>query len=94
MERRFCMKRIVCLLMIFQIVSAADYHWEPKITEAELNIEPYTWETCYQYAERKVQQMKKKYSNRRIVGSDWLSDYWAHHYEGALIQRNYFWQPV
>ena len=69
------------------------YGWEATITESELKITPRTTETCYQYAERKVVQMKQKYSDRRIVGSVWLSEYWEHHYEGALNYRNYYWLP-
>lgn len=85
---------IAFLVCMIGVLSAVSYEWNPEITEAELEIRPHYWETCYQYAERKVNEMKQKYSDRRIVGSIWLSSYWAHHYEGALVYRNYFWKPV
>ncbi len=89
-------KKIVCVLVLClsSCLYAIPYEWTPEITEVELKITPHYWETCYQYAERKVNEMKQKYSNRRIVGSNWLSSYWAHHYEGSLVYRNYFWKPV
>ena len=85
---------LILIICTFGILCAVSYEWDPEITEAELKITPHDWETCYQYAERKVNEMKQKYSERRIVGSDWLSSYWAHHYEGALMYRNYFWKPA
>ncbi len=89
-------KKIVLVVLSFisSVMYSVSYEWDPKITEAELKITPHDWETCYQYAERKINEMKQKYSERRIVGSDWLSSYWAHHYEGALVYRNYFWKPA
>lgn len=76
------------------VVLPQAYLEKPKITDQELEITPCIGETCYQYAERKVNEMIEKYYPNRIVGTDWLSAYWAHHYEGALIYRNYTWQPV
>lgn len=70
------------------------YNFRPHITDQDLEIMPRIGETCYQYAERKVNEMIRRYYPNRIVGTNWLSAYWAHHYEGALIYRNYFWQPV
>lgn len=97
MEDLVMVKKSLLLISLFCTVSLIDtisYDWRPQITEAELDIEIQVGETCYQYAERKVNQMKDKYRDRRIVGTLWLSYYWAHHYEGALIYRNNFWLPV
>ncbi len=91
MVRKIVFTLLCCISCILHAVS---YEWTPEITESELKIMPHDWETCYQYAERKVNEMKQKYSERRIVGFDWLSSYWAHHYEGALVYRNYFWKPA
>lgn len=66
----------------------------PKISDKEYEITPKKWETCYQYAGRKVGQMIKKHWPKRIVGSIWLSEFWAHHYYGAIEYRNYTWQAV
>ncbi|MEX0848870.1 MAG: hypothetical protein WD055_01440 [Candidatus Dependentiae bacterium] len=87
------MKKLFFLMLLvsFGIVRA---RWQPTITEKEYIITPKTHETCYQYAERKVQEMINKYANRRIVGSIWLSEYWAHHYYGAIEYRNYTWKAV
>jgi hypothetical protein len=64
------------------------------LSEQEQAITPHKWETCYQYAERKVNEMIKKHWPKRIIGSIWLSEYWAHHYYGAIEYRNYTWQAV
>lgn len=84
---------LLCVLVHLSVLPQA-YLEKPKITDQELEITPSIGETCYQYAERKVNEMIEKYYPNRIVGTDWLSAYWAHHYEGALIYRNYTWQPV
>lgn len=85
-------------IMLFCLPSNAQYEssdgWRPRITPSDLDIKPRDGETCYQYAQRKVDEMKERYSDRRIVGTNWLSAYWAHHYEGALIYRNDFWKPI
>ena len=82
------LKWLFCLLLGSVSLIAKDYtDWKPVITEKEMLIEPDVEETCYQYAERKV----RKYSNRRIEGSVWLSKYWEYHYYGALNWRNYHW---
>ncbi len=88
-------KGLFCVLLAYGfILIGQTYDFKPRITEREMEIFPRIGETCYQYAERKVEEMKAKYPEDRIVGSDWLSAYWAHHYEGALIYRNYYWKPV
>lgn len=84
---------IVGLLNITLIMGQV-YNFRPQITDQDLEITVRIGETCYQYAERKVNEMISRYYPNRIVGTNWLSAYWAHHYEGALIYRNYFWQPV
>jgi hypothetical protein len=66
----------------------------PKLTDQELAIKPRKWETSYQYAERQVTKMIKKHWPKRIIGSIWLSEFWAHHYYGAIEYRNYHWQAV
>ncbi len=96
MEGYLMIKKGLCIVLfcLSPMIKSVSYEWTPEITEVELKITPHCWETCYQYAERKVSEMKQKYSERRIVGSDWLSSYWAHHYEGGLVYRNYFWKPA
>lgn len=83
---------LTCL--IFIVLSVDTKRWQPVITEKEYAITPQLNETCYQYAQRKVHEMIDKYSKRRIVGSIWLSEYWAHHYYGAIEYRNYTWKEA
>lgn len=85
---------LLCVSMHIAVILSQSYLAKPHIDDKELEITPLIGETCYQYAERKVNEMIEKYYPNRIVGSDWLSAYWAHHYEGALVYRNYTWQPV
>ncbi len=87
------MRKIVLLLLITSSFTFAK-RWQPVITEKEYAISPRLHETCYQYAERMVRNMINKYSNRRIVGSIWLSEFWAHHYYGAIEYRNYTWKEA
>lgn len=88
------MKKLFLLVSLFTVSGVCAQSRAPEITEKEYEITPRTWETCYQYAERKVAQMIKKHWPKRIVGSIWLSEYWAHHYYGAIEYRNYNWQAV
>lgn len=85
---------LLCILVYMGVLKPEAYLLKPHISDQELEVRPHVGETCYQYAERKVNEMIEKYYPSRIIGSDWLSAYWAHHYEGALIYRNYTWQPV
>ncbi len=85
-----CVLSCMLILSVGAVVIKQDT-WQPVITEQELKIEPKNRETAYQYAHRKVHEMKKKYADRRIDGSFWLSEYWKHHYYGALQWRNYYW---
>ncbi len=89
------MKWLYIVLLGSSCLWAKEYtQWKPIITAEEMLIEPQNWETCYQYAQRKVRDMIKKYSERRIEGSIWLSKYWEYHYYGALNWRNYFWKQT
>jgi hypothetical protein len=88
------MKKVLLILSL--LVSGHSFAQTnmPRITEQEYEITPRKWETCYQYAERKVGQMIRKHWPNRIIGSIWLSEFWAHHYYGAIEYRNYTWQAV
>lgn len=88
------MKKLILLVCLVTVPGLCAQAKAPRITEKEYEITPKTRETCYQYAERKVGEMIKKYLPKRIVGSIWLSEYWAHHYYGAIEYRNYTWQAV
>jgi hypothetical protein len=78
-------------MLVYSLSAIKKDTWQPVITEQQLKIEPKTGETAYQYAHRKVHEMKKKYPKQRIDGTFWLSEYWKHHYYGALQWRNYYW---
>lgn len=88
------MKKLLLLVCLFAAPTLFAQVKGPRISEKEYEITPKTWETCYQYAERKVAEMIKKNWPKRIIGSIWLSEYWAHHYYGAIEYRNYTWQAV
>jgi hypothetical protein len=99
MEDLAMIKKVLMFsIILFCLQSKAQYEssdgWRPRITVSDLDIKPRIGETCYQYAQRKVNEMIERYNERRIVGTNWLSAYWAHHYEGALIYRNDFWKPI
>ena len=88
------MKKLILVIGFLVMPGVYAQAKTPRITEKEYEIAPKTWETCYQYAERQVAQMIKKHLPKRIIGSIWLSEYWAHHYYGAIEYRNYTWQAV
>ena len=88
---------MIKLFLLICLATAFGLHAQgraPRISEKEYEVTPQTWETCYQYAERKVAEMIRKHWPKRIIGSIWLSEYWAHHYYGAIEYRNYTWQAV
>lgn len=88
------MKKFLLLVGLFTVGGMHAQPQSQRISEKEYEITPRIGETCYQYAERKVAEMIRKHRPKRIIGSIWLSEYWAHHYYGAIEYRNYTWQAV